>query len=329
MTTRGNAALTAWSVLAVLALAFGAGCDTRPGPLKTANNKAVDPLPVDENDAQEVALVAAVQESGATYQSALGALQAFYYRTGALTKQEWTEQEANNLKQAQWFKFGVVAAPAPNQAVEGPNEAGLVEQVVGARHAWMNALEKLAEYYETKGLTFKAKVIKRVQERFDPIRTYDYFTNAEVPPPSLKPTEVVPEADTLFEKALKLHRQGKPLPLITSYRKERQALLLFHQLVDQYPTSTKIAHAAYHIAEIYKEYFNEDARAVIWYERAWQWDPHIQLPARSHAAYVYDFRLGQHGKALALYHEVIKYEQFDASNIRYAHQRIRELTEQK
>ena len=103
----------------------------------------------------------------------------------------------------------------------------------------------------------------------------------------------------------------------------------FRQLIDKYPASTKIAQSAYYIADIYKEYFDENLRALAWYERVWQWDKHITLPARSQAAFIYDFRLGRRGKAIALYQEVIKHEQFDRNRVRYAKQRIKELTEAK
>ena len=320
------------NILLVTALAvFVSGCNNPPPSPRTADSKAVKVVVVNTADAEEVAAVSDLQTAAAAYKQALRVLQAYYIKTGAYDKQVWAEKELANLAQAQTFTFEGAGAPSvpPSESVENVNEAAAAETVVVERRNWLRCLEKLANYYSQKGLTFKLAMVKNIQARFDPVYTYAYFMHAEVPPADLKPTEVVPEADTLFQEALKLHKQGKPLPGITSYPKQRQALLKFRQLVDNHPSSTKIAPSAYYIAEIYKEYFNENLRALAWYERAWQWDKHITLPARSQAAFIYDIRLGQRGKAIALYQEVIKYEGFDQNRVRYANQRIQELMEMK
>ncbi len=115
------------------------------------------------------------------------------------------------------------------------------------------------------------------------------------------------------------------LPL-TNYGKQRKALGMFRELVRRYPNSTRIAESAYYIGDIYKEYFDEDVRAVQWYQRAWEWDPKILKPARFQAAVVYDLLLAQPGKALPLYQAVLKYEQFNGSNVNFATNRIKHLT---
>ena len=63
----------------------------------------------------------------------------------------------------------------------------------------------------------------------------------------------------------------------------------------------------------------------MWYRRAWQWDPKIQLGARFQAAVVYDYRLKNKDKAFELYQAVLLHEHQDASNRRFAQQRIAEL----
>ena len=320
------------NILLVTALAvFVSGCNNPPSSPKTADGKEVKTVAVNPSDAVESAAVSDFQSAAAAYKQALGVLQAYYVKTGAYDKQVWAEKELANLAQAQTFTFEGVGAPAapPSGSVENINEAAAVETVVSERRNWQQRLEKLADYYSQKGLTFKLSLVKNIQARFDPVYTYAYFMHAEVPPADLTPTEVVAEADNLFAEALKLHKQGKLLPGITSYSKQRQALLKFRQLIDNHPSSTKIAPSAYYIAEIYKEYFRENLRALAWYERAWQWDKHITLPARSQAAFIYDIRLGQRGQAIALYQEVIKYEGFDGNRVRYANQRIQELMEMK
>ncbi|MDY7009262.1 MAG: hypothetical protein SVV80_00715 [Planctomycetota bacterium] len=319
------------NLLVTALVVFVSGCDNPPAGPRTADGKAVETIAVNPSDAAESAAVSDLQSATAIYKQALKVLHAYYVKTGAYDKQIWAEKELANLLGAQTFTFEGAGAPVapPSESVADINEAAAVEAVLAARRNWQQSLGKLADHYSQKGLNFKLALVKNIQSRFDPIYTYAYFMHAEVPPVDLKPAEVIQEADILFAEALKLHEQGKPLPGVTDYHKQRQSLLKFRQLVDQYPTSTKIAQSAYYIAEIYKEYFDENLRALAWYERAWQWDKHIILPARSQAAFIYDFRMGQRGKAISLYQEVIKYEGFDWNRVRYARQRIKELMEAK
>ncbi len=318
-------------VLAMALMVFAAGCDSPPAGPKTADGEPVKTVAVNPSDAAEASAVSDLQSATAAYKQALKVLHAYYVKTGAYNKQVWAEKEMANLTGAQTFTFEGAGAPAvpPSESVAGINEAAAVEAVLAGRRNWKQCLEKLADYYSQKGMNSKLALVKNIQARFDPIRTYPYFMHAEVPPADLKPAEVIPAADTLFAEAIKLYRQGKPLPGITNYSKQRQALMKFRQLVEKHPASTKIAQSAYYIGEIYKEYFNENLRALAWYERAWQWDRHITLPARSQAAFIYDIRLGRRGKAIFLYQEVMKHEQFDWNRVRYARQRIKELTQAK
>ena len=318
-------------IVAIASVLFVAGCDKPPSAPRTADGKPVKVVAVNPADEAEKEAVYQLKSATLAYKQALKVLHAYYVKIGAFDKQLWAERELANLEQAQTFRFEGVGNPTlpPAKSVENITEAAAVEDVLAARKRWKKCLDNLEELYSKKGLNFKLALVRNIKARFDPIRTYAYFLEVEIPPANLKPTEVIPAADALFAKALKLHKRGKILPGITDYSKERKALLLFLELVRKYPRSTKIAQSAYYIGEIYKEYFNENIRAVAWYQRAWQWDPNIQLPARSQAAFVYDFRLGQHGKALALYKEVIKYEQYDWNRVRYAKQRIRELTKSK
>jgi len=317
------------AVLGVLASLVPAGCDSKPRPPVTADGKTVDRL-VLSGDPKEEELVIALETARVNYQYRLEVIRAYYQNIGNIDKLQWSRQEMENLRTAQVFRWEGLKAqvfPPQGESVEHADEMILAEYVVGARKEWQDVAAALQAHYEQKGESFKAGVIRNMRARLMPEHLYTYFLNAEIPGPDLKPTEVIPEAEQLFEQALALYRQGRILPAVSDYKKERQALELFKQLVQSYPRSTRIALSAYYIGEIYKEYFNEDVRAVRWLERAWQWDPAIPLKARFQAAVVWDHRLHNRGKALELYKEVMKHEQFNQSNVAYAQRRIQELTE--
>ncbi|MCD6303533.1 MAG: hypothetical protein J7M21_01055 [Planctomycetes bacterium] len=324
----------AWALTAAGILACGlmVGCDRPPAPPKTADSKLPDKLSVNSGDSAEVQAVIKAEQARVNYQYRLNVLRSYYEQTGNLDKRRWTERELKNLANAQTFTWQGIpqVVPPRGESLAGADEHLLVEYVAAARKAWRKAMADLLAYYKrTNPNSYKARRVANVLERFDPVRTYMYLLDAEIPPANLRPVEVIPEADKMYAQAIKLYEQGKGILhtfVTTDYRKERQALMLLLDLVHKYPRSTKIALAAFYIGEIYKEYFNENIRAVHWYERAWQWDPNITKPARFQAAVVHDLRLFNRAKAIELYRQVIIHEQFNASNVEFAHKRIRELT---
>lgn len=303
--------------------------DKPPSPPRDARGKKVKFLDLTGASKDQVDAAVALETARVHYDYRLQVLQGYYAKIGDMQKLTWARRERKNLREVQTFTWlGLPGIkPPPGEAVAGADERLLVEYVVAARKEYLQALAGLRAYYEATGATFRASLVRNMQEeRFDPIRTYMYFLHAEIPGPDLKPMAVIPEAEKLFTQAVRLHRSGKILPAVTDYRKQERALVLFRKLVDQYPTSSTIAEAAFYIAEIYKEYFKEHYRAVHWYRRAWQWDPNIALPARFQAATVYDFHLQNKAQAVACYRGAIEYEPFKSNNVRYAHQRIQELT---
>ena len=323
----------AWTTaMAVLACGLMAGCDQPPSPPRTAKWEVPKSLAVIPGNKEEYAAVMATETARVNYEYRLVVLQNYYQRTGGMDKLRWTQREQDNLKQAQTFTWEGIPAiePPKGESLANADEHLLVQFAVRARKDYLEAMKGLLDYYKASAPnSYKTQRVTNVLRRFDPIRTYMYFLEAEIPGPELRPIEVIPAADALYAKAIKLHEDGKGLLgtfVTTSYPKQRHALLLLLELVRTYPRSTKVALAAYHIGEIYKEYFNENVRAVHWYERAWQWDPNILEPARFQAATIHDFRLFNRAKAVECYRQAILHEQFNASNVRYAHQRIQELT---
>jgi len=319
------------AIFCVLSCSLGS-CDMKPPAPKTTTGQTPKVLSVNPNDAEEMAAVIAVEKARMNYEFRLEVLRAYYEKTGDMDKYHWAGRELENLREAQTFQWENLPqiVPPERESLEETDEKLLVEYVLAARRRYLNAVDELVHFYRRRNPdSYKTQRVENLQARFDPVRTYTYFLSAEMPGPDVEPIEVVPEADALYEKALNLHEEGKGFLRVfvtTSYSKQRQALQLLLELVRKYPRSTKVALAAYYIGEIYKEYFNENVRAVHWYQRAWQWDPTITKPARFQAATVWDLRLHQKDKAIECYRAAIEHEQFNKSNIRYARQRIRELT---
>lgn len=322
-----------WLVVAGLALGWAmAGCDNLPEPPKTADNQVPAALAVSPGNQDEATVVLAAEKTRVAYRYRLTVLADYYRKTGNVDKLKWASAELDNLAQAQTFKWEGVpeVLPPVGESLANADEPLLVEYLVGARHEYQKAMADVLDFYKRTGVnSYKAQRVANAIQRLDPVRLYMYVLQAEIPPADVKPIEVIPQADKMFAQGVALYQEGKGLLhmfITTDYKKERQALLILVDLIQRYPRSTKVAQAAFYIAEIYKEYFNENVRACQWYERAWQWDPSITLPARFQAAVINDYRLYNRAKAIELYRQVIQHEQFDSSNVSFSHRRIRELT---
>jgi tetratricopeptide (TPR) repeat protein len=310
-------------------------CDRKADPPRTGflHLKTIKSVDVDPSDDTEVRLVTALDQSRQRYLERLQVLRQYYASRGYVEKINWSYREMENLQDAQAFTWtgitvpGVVDTPLP----EGSPEALYVERVLESRQRWLNNIDALATYYSRSGQELKREAADSIRTRFDPVHTYLYLDSAEFPPLTLQASEIIPEAQPLYDQAVSLFKAGKGIThtaLSTDYDKQRQALLLFKQLINDYPSSSLIGMSAYYIAEIYKEYFNEDFRAVKWYERAYTWQPGIREPARFQAATVYDLRLNDKVKAIDLYQAVLDHEHFNPSNRTFARRRIPEIYEE-
>lgn len=327
LTINASAVLLAAMCLSIAGLA---GCDAKPAPPRMGLFGRVKTVEINPQNTAEYQAVMAMEHSRAIYEARLIALHSYYRNVGHIHKIIWAYKELENMRDAKPFTWQgatippAVDTPAPPDATEGV----LAERLVQARLAYQQEVAELASYYERSGQALKVKVIRNMQDRLDPIRTYMYIDSAEYPPLALRPRNSIPQADALFQQAVRQFRAGKGLlniAITTNYTKQREALRLFQELIRKYPTSSKIAMSAYYVADIYKEYFDEDLRAVNWYERAYTWLPTINEPARFQAATVYDLRLNDKLKAIELYQAAIDHEQFNRSNVKFALDRIPEL----
>lgn len=307
-------------------LLLGWGCDIRQSPPTTRYGEAVKKV-VPEN-AAEMAVVQTLVDASTTYEYRLNVLKQYYMtQRGAYAKGQWADDELRNLLRAWTFTFeGVTPADVPAApALDQANEATLVEQVIAAREDFLVSLQTVRTHYVSAGRKLQAGLVENVNRRLDPLLFRAYFLDAEVPPADLRPVAVISAAEVLYSEALGLHKAGKHVLLPTGYRKERQALAKFQELIRTYPNSTKIALSAFYVGEIYRK-FKHNYRAVAWYERAWQWDPNLPKPARYRAATVWDRRLHHRERALQLYREAVQHETFHGAQVNSAQRRIAELS---
>jgi tetratricopeptide (TPR) repeat protein len=290
-------------------------------------------IQVDPADVAELEAVSRLKEKRVDYAHRLSVLEAFYRNTGNLDKLRWARRESENLRQT--TNAVEIRTPEPIEIV--PPEAEpvvdrdqrvLIERIVRARKDYLQALERLEQLYAQTNQAQKLQRVREMQQTFNHARTYMYDLSAALPAADLTPAVVHAEAEQLYAEAYRLYQEGKVLLKLTpDLEKEEQALVKFKKLIQEYPDSTRIALAAYFIGEIYKEFFDENILAVRWYQRAWQWDPEIDQPARFQAATVWDLRLHNVPKAVELYRASILHDPERLGNARFARARINELTQ--
>jgi tetratricopeptide (TPR) repeat protein len=220
----------------------------------------------------------------------------------------------------------------PNIPVADRTEVDLVEDMMIHRAMYARYLRVLVNYYVEHGLEYKANWARNELYDLARVKPYRYVLDAEVPIVELRPAESISDADKLYEEGLALMKKGgHGVPVFYNQETMKLALSKFKQLVDNYPNSDKIDDAAFYIAEIHKEYFEEkdNVLALQWYQRAVDWNPDLPHPARFQMAVVYDYRLKDHEKALEMYQAVLDHEQFNKSNVVWAKARINDLTAEK
>ncbi len=218
---------------------------------------------------------------------------------------------------------------APDVSIAGRDELDIVEELVLHRKQYAQLLRALVIYYNEHGMADKAMWARSELADLQRVKPYDYIADASTPVETLRPKDSIPEANQLFAEGLELMKEGgHGVPIFYNEATMKKALAKFKELVEKYPTSDKIAQAAFYIGEIHKEYFEERDNdvALQWYKRAIDWDPNVQLPARFQMAVLWDYRLHNREKALYWYQEAIDKEPFNSSNVSYAKARIRELT---
>ena len=142
---------------------------------------------------------------------------------------------------------------------------------------------------------------------------------------NLKAVAAIAEADDLYNRAFQLDKKAGMLVVIKDEGWLRMALNKYNQLIKKHPSSDKIDDAAYRAGTIY-EYFKDYSIAVLYYQRAVQWDKHTPYPAMFRAAFILDKKLRRRTEALALYQQAIQRELMSENQREFAQKRIAELT---
>jgi len=213
--------------------------------------------------------------------------------------------------------------------ISAGSEVDLVERVASERTGYREALESLLAYYNQYGYLEKGGWVEKELRDLRAIPRYPYLGDRQAASPAYEAKASLPQADALYEQARKLHTEAGGLGSILGGGKDKleAALKTYRQLIDQYPTSDKIDDAAFYIGEIYaSDTYKEYTLALNFYQRCLKWNPNTEHPVPFRMAVVYDYRLRDRDKALALYRQVVQ-SSGNRSNVRFAQERIRQLTD--
>jgi len=215
------------------------------------------------------------------------------------------------------------AAPVITEKTTG--EVDIVEQVVVNRQAYRRSLELLVQHYAKTGNNMKLEWAEKELNGLDTMPKYKYIVEAERYESNLKAGTPIPEADSLYQEALQLHKKAEQLVVVKDNDLLRLALDKYDQVIRKHPSSDKIDDAAFKAGEIY-DYFKDYTIALLYYRRTYQWDPETIYPARFRAAFILDKRLHRRAEALELYQQALEKEGKQYLDWRqFTEKRIREL----
>jgi len=212
--------------------------------------------------------------------------------------------------------------------VRSAAESDLIERVATNRQAYQRAVEMLVAQYERTGNVLKSRWAQKELDSLTKMAQYDYIIDATVAGPDLKATASIPEADELYNEAVKLHKDATKLLIIKDKGLLRLALDKYNEVIRKHPTSDKIDDAAFKAGEIY-QYFKDYSIALVYFNRTFQWDAAAPYPARFRAAAILDRRMHDRAAALELYQQAIELEAKDGKYgtwKEFAQKRVAEIT---
>ena len=205
------------------------------------------------------------------------------------------------------------------------SESDIIEQLTNNRRAYHQSLELLVEHYTKTGNNMKLEWAKRELAALNSMPQYNYIVEASLAPANLRPTTSIPEADYIYMEATRLEKEAGKLLVVKDSELLRLALNKYNELIRKHPSSDKIDDAAFKAGCIY-EHFKDYTIALLYFQRAYQWEPNTIYPARFKAAYVLDKHLHRRAEALKLYQEAIEKEARFGEWREFAQNRIKEIT---
>lgn len=218
--------------------------------------------------------------------------------------------------------FLTAQAQPPAKATKGgkTTDVELVERLIASRKEYQQSLENLRAHYIQASDIERARWAEEELLQFHRISKPAYRLELDVPPPTLKPEQNIPEANDLIKRALQYKDKGWGTDYIDN---QRRAELLLQKLLTNYAQSDKIDHAAYLLGDIYEsKAYKQLDRAARYYERCFQWNPKTHTDARLRAAHLYEKTDRAH--AIEIYKDVVGTE-IDNARIEEAKKRIAEL----
>lgn len=215
--------------------------------------------------------------------------------------------------------------PASVIKAQTPAETDIIEQVAINRQAYRRALKSLVDHYTNTGNAMKLAWAEKEFAALDDVKQYNYIIEASVAGPNLKATTSIELADYMYDEALRLEKRAKRFIIIIDEDLLRVALGKYNELIKKHPSSDKIDDAAFRAAGIYK-HFKDYTIAVLYYQRAYQWDPQTPCLAEFKAAYILDQRLSRRAEALRLYQKAIKKGGLTKNEKGFVEERIAALT---
>jgi tetratricopeptide (TPR) repeat protein len=212
----------------------------------------------------------------------------------------------------------------PAKDTKSVSETEQVERLLAGRKQYQSSLENLRLYYLRINDLEKARWVEDELKQYHRMVKYAYSLQLDLPNTTLQPRENIPEANDLYRRAMTYKDRGVGQDFIDN---QRRMELLLQNLLDKYPTSDKIADAAFQLGDVYERYrpTPQFKRAIGYYERAFQWSKVGMAEARLRAARIYDRDLNDREKAVQMYRDVISHDT-DAARIQEAERRLADLT---
>ena len=197
--------------------------------------------------------------------------------------------------------------PVTRSVPAGVGEADIVTELEASRQAYRTALEQLVVYYSRAGNNTKLQWANKELDAVRVMPKYHYIPEVIDKPINLKATTPIPAADDLYYDALDYAKKAGRIRGLKNRNLLRLALEKYNRLIREHETSDKIDDAAFN-AGVINEEFKDYSIALVYFQRAYYWDPDTVNPARFRAARILDRNMHRYAEALELYQQAVATE---------------------